>query len=165
MSKLPEFVIDRSFDASADLVWKTWSDPELLARWYGPGVDTIIHRFDLKPGGLWLNEMRWGDNSMFSKAEFLEVEREKRLTWHHASTDADWNIAANPMMPDWPRVLLTVVTLTANGAGTDLRLTWTPHDATDAEIRCFEAAMAKFGNGWGAGFDIMADILADLQAE
>ena len=64
MSDLPEFVLDRAFDAPRELVWRAWTDPELLNRWYGPGVETIIHKFNLEPEGTWLNEMKmsggWG---------------------------------------------------------------------------------------------------------
>jgi len=63
MSDLPEYILDRVFDAPREMVWRAWTDPELLSRWYGPGVETIIHKFDLKPGGVWLNEMKMGDKS------------------------------------------------------------------------------------------------------
>jgi len=59
MSDLPIYVLERVFDAPRELVWKAWTDPKLLPRWYGPNVETIIHRLDVKPGGLWLNEMKW----------------------------------------------------------------------------------------------------------
>jgi uncharacterized protein YndB with AHSA1/START domain len=52
MSELPTYVLERVFDAPRELVWKTWADPALLPRWYGPRVETIIHRLELKPGGL-----------------------------------------------------------------------------------------------------------------
>ena len=125
MSDTAEYIVDRMFDAPRAMVWQAWTDPELLARWYGPGVDTIIHKFDLKPGGEWLNEMKWGDKSDLSKAVFQEVVPEEKMVWHHSSTDADWNIISNPMMADWPRVLLTVVTFEDAGSRTKVRLTWT----------------------------------------
>jgi len=106
-----------------------------------PGVETIIHKFDLKPGGLRLNEMRWRDNSDLSKIVFQEVAPQEKLVWHHSSSDSDWNIIANPMMPDWPRVILTIVTLEDMGAKTKVRLTWEPFEATDAEIACFAGAV------------------------
>ncbi|MEM8916836.1 MAG: SRPBCC domain-containing protein, partial [Pseudomonadota bacterium] len=99
MSDLPEFVTEREFDAPRASVWRAWTDPELLARWYGPGVETIIHKFDLRPGGLWLNEMKWGEKSDLSRMDFTEVVPTERIVWHHSSTDADWNIISNPMMP------------------------------------------------------------------
>lgn len=164
MSDLPTYILDRVFDAPRDMVWKAWTDPELLARWYGPGIETVIHKFDLKPGGVWLNEMKMGQKSDLSKMVFQEVVPEEKLVWQHSSTDADWNIIANPMMADWPRVLLTTVTFEAAGAQTNVRLTMVPLDATDAEIACFGEAMAGMDNGWGSGYKIIDEILAEMQA-
>ncbi len=163
MSDLPEFVVDRVFAAPRALVWRAWTDPEILAQWYGPRVETIIHKFDLKPGGLWLNEMRMGERSDLSKMTFTEVVQEERLAWHHSSTDADWNVTSNSMMPEWPRVILTTVTFEDDGEGTAVRLSWVPHEATEAEIACFAGAMEGFGSGWGAGFAILDDLLAQMQ--
>ncbi len=165
MSELPEYIIDRVFDVPRDMVWRAWTDPELLSRWYGPGVGTIIHKFDLEPGGTWLNEMKWGDNSDLSKIVFQEIVPHERLVWHHSSVDSEWNIVANPMMPDWPRVILTTVTFEDMGSKTQIRLTWVPFEATDAEIACFAGAMGRFGKGWESGFAIMDKLLAELQAE
>ncbi len=163
MADLPEYVIDRVFDAPLPLVWRAWTDPELLSRWYGPGVETIIHEYDLKPGGVWRNEMKWGENSDLSKMAFVEVVPEKKIVWHHSSTDKDWNIATNPMMPDWPKVLLTVVTFEEQAGKTRVRLSQTPMDASDAEIACFANMMAGMDKGWGSGFEIIEEILGELQ--
>lgn len=164
MSDLPTYVLDREFDAPRALVWKTWTDPALLPRWYGPGAETIIHRLDLRPGGLWLLEMRWGGKSNFQRAEYTEVAAPERLVWLHSNSDAAWNVAANPMMPDWPRVLLTKVTFTEHAGRTHVRLTWTPHEASAAEIACFAAALAGMDKGWAAGMKLLAELLAELQA-
>lgn len=166
MSKMPEYVLDRVFDASREIVWRAWTDPDLLSKWYGPNVETVIHKFDLKPGGFWLNEMKWGENSMLSKMVFDTIEPPERLIWlHYSSTDANWNPIANPNMPDWPRVLLTNVIFSTQGTKTKVRLTWTPHDATEAEITCFSSAVNNMGKGWESGYAIMDELLADLQAE
>ncbi len=165
MSDLPEYVLDREFDAPRELVWRAWTDPDLLHQWYGPGVDTTIHKFDLKPGGMWLNEMKWGENSSFQKVVFKEVTEPAKLVWHHhSSTDADWNDAPSPMMAEWPRLLLTTVTFEEAGDKTNVRLTQVPMEATEAEIACFAGAMAGMGKGWGGGYAIMDKLLADLQA-
>ena len=47
MSDLPEYILERVFNAPRELVWRAWTDPDVLHRWYGPGVETTIHRFDL----------------------------------------------------------------------------------------------------------------------
>ncbi|MCG8441710.1 MAG: SRPBCC domain-containing protein [Caulobacterales bacterium] len=165
MSDLPEFALDRVFDAPRELVWRAWTEPDLLHRWYGPGVETIIHAFDLRPGGAWLGEMKWDGSSNYSKVVFQEVTPPERLVWRHSSSDAAWNVITNPMMPDWPRVILTTVTFEEAHAKTKVRLTWTPFEASDAEIACFAGAMDRFGGGWERGYAIMDDILAELQAE
>ena len=67
-------------------------------------------------------------------------------------------------MPDWPRVLLTTVTFEEDGVQTKLRLTWVPHDSSEAEIACFAAAMDGMDKGWGAGMELLAELLAELQA-
>ena len=165
MSDHPEYILDRVFDAPRDMVWRAWTDPDLLPRWYGPGAETIVHKLDVEPGGLWLGEMRWGGNSHFSKVVFREVVPSQKLAWHHPSPDAEWNIIANPMMPDWPRVILTTVTFEDIGAKTKVRLVWSPFEASEAENACFAGAMANMGKGWESGYALMDELFAELQAE
>ena len=102
MGDLPNYVLDRVFDAPRELVWKTWTDPKLLPRWYGPNVETIVHRLELKPGGLWLVEMKWGGNSMYQRVEYTEVVRQNgwsgctllRMRMEHHSLSNDGGLAA-----------------------------------------------------------------------
>jgi len=164
MTDLPTYVLERVFDAPRELVWKAWTDPALLPRWYGPRVETTVHRLDVKPGGLWLGEMKWGDKSHYQRVEYTEVTPPERLVWLHSVSDADWNVIANPMMPDWPRVLLTTVTFEEEGGQTKMRLTWVPHEASEAELACFAGAMDGLGKGWDAGMQLLAELLAELQA-
>jgi len=165
MSDLPEYILDRTFDAPREMVWKAWTDPELLPRWYGPNAETIVHEFDLKPNGLWLGEMKWGAISSFSKVVFQEVTSVEKLIWHHSTTDADWNITSNPMMPNWPRTLLTTVTFEEEGSKTNVRLSWIPLEATAVEIECFAGAMASLDQGWGSGYAQLDELLKELLAK
>ena len=163
MSDVPTYVLEREFDAPRELVWKVWTDAELLPRWYGPGVETIVHHLEVKPGGLWLDEMRMGGGSHYERVEYTEVTPPERLVWLHSVCDADWNVTANPMMPDWPPVLLTTVTFEEDGGRTRLRLTWTPHGASDAETAAFAGAMSGLDRGWGAGMELIGELLAEMQ--
>ena len=94
---------------------------------------------------------------------FQEVVPEEKLVWHHSSTDPDWNVISSPMMADWPRVMLTVVTFEEMGSKTKVQLTWSPLDATDAEIACFTGMVSNMGKGWESGFAIMDEIFSELQ--
>jgi uncharacterized protein YndB with AHSA1/START domain len=46
-----EVVITRTFDAPCELVFKTFTNPNLIPQWWGPG--TIVDRMDARPGGSW----------------------------------------------------------------------------------------------------------------
>ncbi len=164
MSDEAKFVMERVFDAPIENVWKAWTDPKYLAEWYGPGVDTIIHAFDLSPGGVWLNEMKGEAYSMRSKIIFQDVTPPSRLVWHNSMTDADWNIISNPNMPDWPTTMQMCVEFESKGDQTVMTLTWTPFQASDAERACFAGAVENLGKGWGAGMEMLAQVLADMGA-
>ena len=164
MTDLPTYVLDRTFDAPREMVWRAWTDPKLISRWYSPNAETIVHRMDVKPGGLWLVEMRVGAGSMRHRVEYIEVKPPERLVSLHSSSDADWNVITSPMMKDWPRVLLTTITFEQSGKQTKLRLTWVPHQATEAEIACFRAAISGMRGGWGGAMVQLEKLLAELQA-
>ena len=45
-------VIERTFDAPRSLVFKAWTEPERLMRWWGPnGFTTVSCKMDLRTGG------------------------------------------------------------------------------------------------------------------
>lgn len=164
MADLPIFVMERSFDAPPELVWRTWTQAELVERWYGPGVETHIHEFDVKPGGLWINEMRMGDQSMYQRMEYTEVEAPARLVMLMSNCDADWDIIDNPMMPHWPRTFLTEIEMEPEGDGTRLTLRWIPHESSDEQNDAFAQALDGMEDGWGAGMALISEILEELEA-
>jgi len=46
-----------------------------------------------------------------------------------------------------------------------VHLTQVPLEATDAEIACFTAPMAGMDKGWGSGYELIDDILVELQSD
>jgi hypothetical protein len=68
------------------------------------------------------------------------------------------------MMADWPRVLLTTATFEEDGSQTRIRLTWVPYESSATEIACFAAAIGGAERGWAAGMELLAKLLAELQA-
>ncbi len=47
-----ELTIMRVFDAPRELVWKAWTDQNIVKRWWGPrGVTNPTCEFDARPGG------------------------------------------------------------------------------------------------------------------
>ncbi|MDE2791254.1 MAG: SRPBCC domain-containing protein [Paracoccaceae bacterium] len=159
MSELPTYVLEREFDAPRHRVWKAWTDKDMLSHWYGPGVETVIHRLDVRPGGQWLVEMRWGESANFQRSDYTDVVDGERLCWLQSVTDENWNVTANPMMPDWPRVLASSVILTEDDGKTTMQFTWVPHEASEAEIACFAQAAGGMDKGWQAGMNLMKELV------
>ena len=158
MNDLPVFELKQTFHAPPERVWWGWTDSEPLSHWYGPNVKTVIHQLDVQPGGLWLCEMNMGENSMYQRAEYLEVVPMERLVWLHSSSDEDWNIT-NPPMPGWPRTLLSTLTLQQEADATRMLFVWTPHEATEAEIEGFSNALGHLEQGWTAGMKLLEELL------
>lgn len=46
--------IERTFNAPVELVYRAWTDPQFLSRWWGPeGMSTPTCDLDVRPGGIW----------------------------------------------------------------------------------------------------------------
>ena len=87
-----EFTITRVFDAPRELVWKAWTDPEQVARWYGPrGFSTprSTITMDVRRGGTFaLTMVDDNDGTEYpSGGTFLEVEEPERLVWRDRNID------------------------------------------------------------------------------
>ena len=49
-----EVIIRRTFDAPRKLVFRAFTDPQLIPKWWGPvSVKTVVDKMDAKPGGMW----------------------------------------------------------------------------------------------------------------
>lgn len=75
----------RIFDAPRDLVWKAWTDPEHLGKWWGPnGFTTTTKKFELKPGGEWLFVMHGPDGTDYrNDITFTAVVEPERIEYDH----------------------------------------------------------------------------------
>jgi uncharacterized protein YndB with AHSA1/START domain len=63
---LPFIDVIRQFDAPRDLVFRAWTDPELLVQWLGPRrLEMIIDTYDVRAGGSWRYIHRDGDGHEF----------------------------------------------------------------------------------------------------
>jgi uncharacterized protein YndB with AHSA1/START domain len=51
---VPQILTSREFDAPRDILYRAFTEPDLLAQWLGPRKYTItVERFDLRDGGTW----------------------------------------------------------------------------------------------------------------
>jgi uncharacterized protein YndB with AHSA1/START domain len=76
-----EIHIERIFDAPRDRVWRAFTEPELLAQWWGRGNKLVIERFELKAGGHWRFVEHGPDGAHGFEGRFREVTPKDRMVW------------------------------------------------------------------------------------
>lgn len=78
-----EIAATRVFDAPRELVWKAWTDPEHIGKWWGPnGFTTTTFSMDLRPGGVWRYVMHGPDGRDYqNKVTYIEVVEPERLVY------------------------------------------------------------------------------------
>ncbi len=87
-----DVVITRVFDAPRDLVWKAWTDPNIMAQWWGPrGFTNPVCELDVRVGGALRIVMRGCGNDYPMKGVFLEVAPPERLKFTSIAVDQDGN--------------------------------------------------------------------------
>ena len=61
-----QLTLTRLIDASPDKVWRCWTDPTLLPRWFGPdGFSCVTKDINLTEGGQWRFDMIAPDGTVF----------------------------------------------------------------------------------------------------
>ena len=82
-----EFVHSRLINAPRERVFKAFSEPEHLARWWGPnGFTSTFHTFDLRVGGKWTFVLHGPDGTDYpNESVFVEVVAPQRVVLEHLS--------------------------------------------------------------------------------
>jgi uncharacterized protein YndB with AHSA1/START domain len=86
-------VLTRVFDAPRTLLWKAWTDPKMLAQWFGPrGFTSSVPELDVRVGGALRIVMHGPDGNDYPmKGVFREVIAPKRLVFTNIAIDAQGN--------------------------------------------------------------------------
>jgi uncharacterized protein YndB with AHSA1/START domain len=85
--------LTRIFDAPRALVWKAWTDPKMMAQWFGPrGFTNPVCELDVRVGGSLRIVMRGPDGNDYPmKGVFRQVVPLERLVFSNIATDKDGN--------------------------------------------------------------------------
>ncbi|HEY2156631.1 MAG TPA: SRPBCC domain-containing protein [Isosphaeraceae bacterium] len=80
-----ELVATRVFDAPRELVFKLWTDPEHVAKWWGPrGFTITTASMDVRAGGVWRFRMHGPDGVDYpNRIKYTEVVEPERLAYEH----------------------------------------------------------------------------------
>lgn len=80
----PSMIATRTFDAPQALVWKAFTDPLHIIRWWGPksiAPMTKVDMLDLRPGGRWryICQRPDGSETIVFTGKYLEVKAPEKL--------------------------------------------------------------------------------------
>ena len=78
-----DLVFERTFDAPRALVWRAFTDAELIPRWWGKhGTTTEVVEMDVRPGGRWRYVSHAPDRDPVAFfGEYLEVDAPAGFRW------------------------------------------------------------------------------------
>ena len=124
-----EMTVTRVLDAPRELVWKAWTEPDQLARWWGPRgwsnpLETIT--MDVRPGGAFrvISVSDEDGTEMTTQGVFREVDEPERLVLEERAENA-WHEGAE-----------SVITLSDLGDGrTELVLRSTIHTTDEMRVQ------------------------------
>lgn len=162
-----KIVIERVFDAPKETVWKYWTTPELVQKWWGPEhFYAPSVKVDFRVGGKYIYAMHgpagseW-DKDMYSAGEFKEiVPMEKLVVTDYFSDEEGNKMPAQEQglpegMPD--EMLVTVLFEDVEDNKTKLSIIYSP------ENEAMRDAMLKSGmeDGWSTSLDKMAKAMME----
>lgn len=115
--------VTRIFNAPVEMVWKVWTDPELVKRWWGPKhYVSPVAKIDFREGGKSLVSMKapneMGGQEFYSIWEYMKITPLQTIEFIQNLADEDGN-KISPVtvgMPaDFPLDIRTVVTFRVVG--------------------------------------------------
>jgi len=147
---VPQVLTSREFDAPRELVYRAFTEPDLLVQWLGPRKYTMtIDRFDLRDGGTWRYVHSDDEGNAFG---FHGV--------FHGEASLDGIVQTFEYEGAPGHVSMDTVTFEETSGKTTVR--------TNSLFQSVEArdAMVKSGmaSGMSEGYDRLEDLLAKLIA-
>ena len=157
-----DLVLERVLDAPRERVWKAWTTPEHLKRWWAPRpYETPECEMDLRPGGAFYTRMTGPDG--FEEAGtgcFLEVVEGEKLVWTSALGE-DYRPNELPADGCGAFPFTAVVTFEDAGEGRTRYRAVALH-ANRAD--CDTHERMGFHDGWGTVADQLGEVAAGLES-
>ena len=149
-----DLVIERHMKAAPSLVWRCWTDPVLLCRWYLPKPWALAEAvIELRPGGRFFLLAQGPDGQqMPNEGSILLAEPERKLVFTDLMTQ-DF-APVEQVSADFGPAYTAVMTFEPEGTGTRYRTVARHSSAADAK--------ANAEIGWTEGAAVAGDQLATL---
>lgn len=153
-----QLVIDRELDAPRSRVWKAWTDPEMMKKWWGPkGFTAPVAEIDLRLGGKYFSCMRSPEGKDFcGTGEYLEIVPEEKLVVSDSFADEKGNpVSARyyGMSDGWPMEMKMSVRFEDRGGKTMMHLMYPDLSGVD------QKDMEDMKKGWSESLDKLEESL------
>ncbi len=121
--------VKREFAAGLPLVWKAWTEAEILDQWWGPEPwKTETKSMDFREGGRWLYAMVGPEGEKhWSVADYISINREQYFSANDGFSDEEGNINTSMPHSQWMNIFTT------NGGNTTVEITITHEKLEDLE--------------------------------
>lgn len=149
-----DLMLERIIDVPRELVWKVWTTPELLKKWFCPRPwKTIECEIDLRRGGIFRTVMSSPEGHEFPNLGcYLEVVENEKLIWTSALIP-DFRPAAKPISGA-DMFLTAIISLEPHGKGTKYTAIVLHKNAEDREAH----ERMGFHEGWSKALDQLIEL-------
>ncbi len=102
--------VEREFNAPIGVVWKAWTDPLILEKWWGPKPWIAKTKsMDFSVGGTWLYAMEGPEGQQhWSNVTFTAIEDERRFAADAVFSDEHGNPAPGAPIGHWDNKFVTL---------------------------------------------------------
>jgi uncharacterized protein YndB with AHSA1/START domain len=160
-----DLVLERTLNAPRSLVWKAWTDPELLKRWFAPRPYEITEvDLEVRPGGAFRIRMIGPDGFDTGHGTpgcILEVVEGERLSWTSA-LGPQYRPAELPTEGCESFPMTAIITLSDAGEGRTFYRAVALH--ANRKDRDSHESMG-FQEGWGKCADQLEELARELAGE
>ncbi|WP_127506086.1 SRPBCC family protein [Paenibacillus humicus] len=160
-----EIAFTRVFDASRELVFQAWTEPEHFAKWWGPkGFSLEVVKMDARSGGEFLGYQTSpdGHHVMWGKFAYQDVVEPEKVAFIQSFSDEQGNTIRAPFSTSWPLEVMNIITLEDNEGKTALTLKGGPVNASEDELEAYKGMAPMLQQGLEGTFDQLADYLDSL---
>lgn len=148
------FTIERAFTAPRVLVWKCYTQPHHLARFWGPRDTRTSATIDLRVGGVWRTEWTYDNGGRYNYTSvYLDLVEPERI--HYRDAPDGWSGGLNGLPP---AQLISTITLTE----ADARTTVHAHIRAASLALRDETVARGFAGMVSVGNDRLAEYLATI---
>jgi uncharacterized protein YndB with AHSA1/START domain len=146
-----DLLLERIVDVPRELVWRAWTTPEHVKKWFTPAPWTTVDcEIDLRPGGIFRTVMRSPEGQTFPNIGcYLEIVENERLIWTNAVAPGYRPNESPAACPGESFYFTAVISLEPHGNGTKYSALVMHADAGS----CKRHEDMGFRDGWGAALD------------